>query len=44
MADEERYIEYAEDRVLHMSKEQRQRLAYEEAERNGSIETYPVGA
>ena len=31
-AEEERYIEYAEDRVLHMSKEQRKRHAFEEAE------------
>ena len=33
-AEEERYIEYAENRTLHMSKEQRKRDAFEE-EKNG---------
>ena len=43
-ANEDMLIAQAESRTLHKSKEQRQRLAYEEAERNGSIETYPIGA
>lgn len=43
-ANEDMLIAQAESRTLRKSKEQRQRLAYEEAERNGSTKTYPVGA